>query len=174
MVSQPIYAVCSFSDNVSHRRPQVQGFFSAQTRPRGSTPRHPGKGELEPPDALLDLATGIVESNVVCEPVLSVVPSGRMSCCCSTRNTGWGRRWHRRSQWAFQQRCLPLIKADQQLWLLASDEGLPSLNPAADGVKPLWRSFEFICVSPHTLFLCPFMWPKRAQLLSQGPRRQAR
>ena len=63
-----------------------------------------------------------------------------------------------------------LIKADQQLWLLASDEGLPSLKPAADGVKPLWRSFELIRVSPRTLFLCPLMWPKRAQLLSRRPR----
>ena len=105
MVSQPIYAVCSFSDYVGHRRPQVQGFFSARKRDQGgSTPRHAGTGELEPSDALLDLATGIVESNVVCESVLSVVASGRMSCCSFTRNTGWGRRWHRRLQWALQQR----------------------------------------------------------------------
>ena len=130
MVSQPIYAVCSFSDKVGHRRPQVQGFFSAQVGSRGSTPRQPS-------DALLDLATGIVESNVVWGISPKRCGKREDELCSFTRNTGWGRRWHRRLQWALQQRGFALINADQQLWLLASDEGLPSLHPAAHGVKPL-------------------------------------
>ena len=42
-----------------------------------------------------------------------------------------------------------LMKADQQLWLLASDEGLPSLKPAADGVKPLNPVVEKLRVDRH-------------------------
>ena len=48
------------------------------------------------------------------------------------------------------------MKADQQLWLLASDEGLPSLKPAADGVKPLNPVVEKLRVDPRvTTHLLP-------------------
>ncbi|CAJ1386205.1 unnamed protein product, partial [Effrenium voratum] len=86
------------------------------------------KGELEPSDALLDLAAGIVVKADVGTEL--------------------------RLQWALQRRgyasvkVSQLMKADQQLWLLASDEGLPSLKPAADGVKPLNPVVEKLRVDP--------------------------
>ena len=172
------------------------------------------KGELEPSDALLDLAAGIVESNVVLwispercgkredellqlnknnRQVLSVdADTIKLSSAKPEVKADVGTEL--RLQWALQRRglafdsCLlvdwsvheawvqqlmttltrpspqgyasvkvaQLMKADQQLWLLASDEGLPSLKPAADGVKPLNPVVEKLRVDPRvTMHLLP-------------------
>ncbi|CAJ1382659.1 unnamed protein product, partial [Effrenium voratum] len=172
------------------------------------------KGELEPSDALLDLAAGIVESNVVLwispercgkredelsqlnknnRQVLSVdADTIKLSSAKPEVKADVGTEL--RLQWALQRRglafdsCLlvdwsvheawvqqlmttltrsspqgyasvkvsQLMKADQQLWLLASDEGLPSLKPAADGVKPLNQVVEKLRVDPRvTMHLLP-------------------
>ncbi|CAJ1450431.1 unnamed protein product, partial [Effrenium voratum] len=113
------------------------------------------KGELEPSDALLDLAAGIVESNVVLwispercgkreDELLQLNKNNRLrqtlaqNFACSGPCRGYA-----------SVKVSQLMKADQQLWLLASDEGLPSLKPAADGVKPLNPVVEKLRVDPR-------------------------